>query len=73
MINVNSNIFELVLIQYKHNIYLIFLACRSPCCASFARISRVDDAGRTTSARDNKLLSLTNTHINNVNMSGHIF
>jgi hypothetical protein len=48
-------------------------SCRSPCRASFARISRVDDAGRTTSAHDNKLFSLTNTHVNNVNLSGHIF
>ena len=47
--------------------------CRSPCRASFARILRVDDAGRTTSAHDNKLFSLTNTHVNNVNLSGHIF
>jgi hypothetical protein len=46
---------------------------RSPCHASFARISRIDDAGRTTSAHDNKLFSLTNTHINNVNLPGHIF
>jgi hypothetical protein len=43
------------------------------CCASFARISRVDDSGRTTSAHDNKLFSLTNTHVNNVNLLGHIF
>jgi hypothetical protein len=48
-------------------------SCRSPCRASFTRISRVDDAGRTTSAHDNKLFTLTNTHVNNVNLSGHIF
>jgi hypothetical protein len=48
-------------------------SCRSSCHASFARISRVDDAGRTTSAHDNKLFSLTKTHVNNVNLSGHIF
>ena len=48
-------------------------SCHSPCRASFARISRVGGAGRTKSARDNKLLSLTNTHVNNVNLSGHIF
>jgi hypothetical protein len=47
--------------------------CRSPCCTSFAHISRVDDAGRTTSSRDNKLFSLMNTHVNNVNLSGFIF
>jgi hypothetical protein len=38
-----------------------------------ARISRVDDAGRATSARDNKLFSLMNTHVNNVNLAGFIF
>jgi hypothetical protein len=48
-------------------------ACRSPCCASFARISRVDDAGRTTSARNNKLFLLIITHVNNNNLSGHTF
>jgi hypothetical protein len=48
-------------------------SCRSPCRASFARISRVGSTGCTTSARDNKLLSLTNTHVNNVNLSDHIF
>jgi hypothetical protein len=48
-------------------------SCRLPCRASFARISRVGGTGRTTSARDNKLLSLTNTHVNNVNLSAHIF
>jgi hypothetical protein len=46
--------------------------CRSPCRASFARISRVDDAGRTTSARDNKWFSLTNTHVSDVKSSSHI-
>jgi hypothetical protein len=48
-------------------------SCRLPCRTSFARISRVDGTGRTTSTRDNKLLSLTNAHGNNVNLSGHIF
>jgi hypothetical protein len=48
-------------------------SCRSPCRASFACISHIDDAGRTTSAHDNKLFSLTNTHVNNVNLSGRIF
>jgi hypothetical protein len=47
--------------------------CHSSCRASFARISRVGGAGRTKSTRDNKLLSLTNTHVNNVNLSGRIF
>jgi hypothetical protein len=36
-------------------------------------VSRDDHECRTTSARDNKLFSLTNTHVNNVNLSGHIF
>jgi hypothetical protein len=35
--------------------------------------SRVDHVCHAASARDNKLFSLTNTHINNVNLSGHIF
>jgi hypothetical protein len=48
-------------------------SCRSPCRASFSRISRVGGTGRMTSARDNKLLLLMNTHVKNVNMSGHIF
>jgi hypothetical protein len=48
-------------------------SCRSPCRASFARITRVGGTDRKTSARDNKLLSLTNTHVNNVNLSDHIF
>jgi hypothetical protein len=48
-------------------------ACRSPCCTSFAHISCVDDTGRTTSARNNKLFSLMSIHVNNVNMSGLIF
>jgi hypothetical protein len=47
--------------------------CRSPCCVSFARILRVDDAGRTTSARNNKLFLLIITHVNNINLSGHTF
>jgi hypothetical protein len=56
-----------------HDVACVICTCRLPRRASFARISRVDDAGRTTSARDNKLFSLTNTRVNNVNLSGHIF
>jgi hypothetical protein len=41
--------------------------------ALFCTVSRVDHVCRAASARDNKLLSLTNTHVNNVNMLGHIF
>jgi hypothetical protein len=46
-------------------------ACCSPCRASFARISRVDGAGRTKSSRDNKLFLFIVTHVNNNNLSGH--
>jgi hypothetical protein len=38
-----------------------------------ARISRVDHVCRAASARDNKLFSRINTHVNNVNSSGLIF
>ena len=55
----------------------VILACRVP----FARVvtrrvrasSRDDHVCRAASARDNKLFSLINTHVNNVNSSGHIF
>jgi hypothetical protein len=40
---------------------------------SFVCISHVDHVYRVVSTRDNKLFSLTNTHVNNVNLSGHIF
>jgi hypothetical protein len=48
-------------------------ACRSPCRALLARISRVDHVFRATSVPDNKLFSLINIHVNNLNSSGHIF
>jgi hypothetical protein len=48
-------------------------AYRSPFRASFTRILRVDGAGHTTSARDNKLFLLIITHVNNNNLSGHTF
>jgi hypothetical protein len=48
-------------------------ACRSPYRASFTHISRVDGAGRTMSAHDNKLFLLIITHVNNNNLSGHKF
>jgi predicted alpha/beta hydrolase family esterase len=35
--------------------------------------SRDDHVCRATSARDNKLFSFINTHVSNVNSSGHIF
>jgi hypothetical protein len=41
---------------------------RAPCHALLARISCVDHVCRATSARDNKLCSLINTHVNNVNL-----
>jgi hypothetical protein len=41
--------------------------------ALFCTVSRVDHVCHATSARDNKLFSLTTTHVNNVNLSGHIF
>jgi hypothetical protein len=47
--------------------------CRLPCRASLVCISRVDHVGRAASKRDNKLFSLIITHVNNVNLSGHIF
>jgi hypothetical protein len=51
-------------------------AFRTLCRAVFAwvaRISRVDHVCRTTFARDNKLFSLINTRVNNINSSVHIF
>jgi hypothetical protein len=41
--------------------------------ALFYTVSRVDHVCHAAFARDNKLFSLTNTHVNNVNLSGHIF
>jgi hypothetical protein len=43
--------------------------------SSFLRafVPRVWFVCRAMSARDNKLFSIINTHINNVNLSGHIF
>ena len=41
--------------------------------ALFCTVSRVDHVCRAASARGNKLFSLTNTHVNNVNLLGHIF
>jgi hypothetical protein len=38
-----------------------------------AHISRIDHVCRAASTRDNKLFSLINTHVDNVNSSGHIF
>jgi hypothetical protein len=47
-------------------------SCASPSVVH-ASGSRVDHVCRATSAHDNKLLSLINTHVNNVNSSGHMF
>jgi hypothetical protein len=41
--------------------------------ASLARILCVDHMCRVASARDNKLFSLMNTRVDNVNLSSHIF
>jgi hypothetical protein len=54
------------------------IVCRSRAsCVLFAHvvacISRVDHMCRATSARDNKLFSRINTHVNNVSSSGLIF
>jgi hypothetical protein len=38
-----------------------------------ARTSHVDHVCRVASVRDNKLLSLIDTHVNNINSSGRIF
>jgi hypothetical protein len=44
---------------------------------SFARVARavshVDRVGRAMSAHDNKLFLLIIIHVNNINLSGHIF
>ena len=50
-----------------------FACCRACCRRLFVRTSRVDHVCRALSARDNKLFSFTNTHINNFNLSNHIF
>jgi hypothetical protein len=51
-----------------------FFACSCHASGSrVARISRVDHVCRAASARDNKLFSFINTHVNNVISSGHIF
>jgi hypothetical protein len=42
----------------------VICMCRLPRRASLARISGVDHAGRTTTARDNKLFSFIITHVN---------
>jgi hypothetical protein len=47
--------------------------CATRLVTHVACISFVDHVCRATSSRDNKLFSLINTHINNVNSSGHIF
>jgi hypothetical protein len=44
-----------------------------PSCVRVVRMSRVDHVCREASARYNKLCSLINIHVNNVNSSGRIF
>jgi hypothetical protein len=43
------------------------------CCSRMSRVSRMSITGVAASARDNKLFSRINTHVNNVNSSYHIF
>jgi hypothetical protein len=50
-----------------------FRVCRASRRALLARISRVDRVGRAAFARDNKLFSIIITHVNNINLLGHIF
>jgi hypothetical protein len=47
--------------------------CRLTCRASLERFSRVDHVCCASYVRDNKLFSLINTHVNNINWSCHIF
>jgi hypothetical protein len=51
---------------------VVLTRCRAPF-TCVARISRVDHACRAVSARDNKLFSHINTHVNDVNTSDYIF
>ena len=46
---------------------------RVACSPRVRASSYVDHVCRVASTRDNKLFSVTNTHVNNVNLSGHIF
>jgi hypothetical protein len=48
-------------------------ACCFACRVSRVLLSRVIHFCRAVSARDNKLFLLINTHVNNVNLLGHIF
>jgi hypothetical protein len=55
-------------------IHALFACRRHSFARSFrASDSRVDHGCRAGSARDNKLFSLLNTHVNEFNSSGHIF
>jgi hypothetical protein len=51
----------------------VLFTCVARLVAHVARISRVNHVCRAASARDKKLFSLINTHVNNVNSLGHIF
>jgi hypothetical protein len=56
-----------------------YFVCHSRVVYTSSRHSRVSRAafvyhvGRAASARDNKLFLLIITHVNNVNMLGHVF
>jgi hypothetical protein len=47
--------------------HILFARSRRASGSRVTRISRVDHVCRAASARDNKLFSLINTHVNNVN------
>jgi hypothetical protein len=61
-----------VLSRVCPRVVALFARCRTSG-SRVARILRVDHACRAASAHDNKLFSLINSHVNNVNSSGHIF
>ena len=67
----------LVRVLFAHVVSLSFACCLRviviPSRVRVAHISRIDHVCRAASARDNKLFSLINTHVNNVNSSGRIF
>jgi hypothetical protein len=69
-------LFARVVVRHSHALSHAVPVCRASCCALLAHvahISRVDHECHAASARDNKLFSLINTQVNNVNSSGHIF
>jgi hypothetical protein len=67
-------------VRHHSRVVTLIRACRAlswalfnvPQCCSRAS-SRVVRVCRAVSARDNKLFSLTNTYVNNIDLSDHIF